>query len=178
MNVIGPFPLYAKLNPIFSQILHMRSVWNSFKIFTVSLSAEEIVNGTFNLPYLNFRFCCWNSSAFHDNTYLFTHDLMIATSQYVGDTCHVNETGQGHVRPKSSGVQFFTATINTPASSSLHFYFARPLSHSIFPNPSTAATSSSPVRKSFTASTSSSSYSRRLRISSLYRHRSCLPLPS
>ena len=46
MNVIGPFPLYAILNPIYSQILHMRSIWNSFKIFTVSLSAEEIANET------------------------------------------------------------------------------------------------------------------------------------
>ena len=46
VNVIGPFPLYAILNPIYSQILHVRSIWNSFKIFTVSLSAEEIANGT------------------------------------------------------------------------------------------------------------------------------------
>ena len=30
------------LNPIYSQILHMRFVWNSFKFFTVSLTAEEI----------------------------------------------------------------------------------------------------------------------------------------
>ena len=102
----------------------------------------------------------------------------IATSQYVGDTCHVNEKGQGHVRPKSSGAQFFTATINTPASSSLHFYFTRPHSCSSFPNPSAAATSSSPVRKSFTASTSSPPYSRRPRKSSLHRRRSRLPPPS
>ena len=40
----------------------------------------------------------------------------ISTSQYVGDTCHANEKGQGHVRPKSSGEQFFTASINTPLS--------------------------------------------------------------
>lgn len=38
---------------------------------------------------------------------------MISTFQYVGDTCQANEKGQGHVRPKSSGKQFFTATINT-----------------------------------------------------------------
>ena len=46
MNVIRPFPLYAKLNPIYSQIIHVRSIWNSFKIFTVSLAAEEIANET------------------------------------------------------------------------------------------------------------------------------------
>ena len=39
---------------------------------------------------------------------------MISTSQYVGDTCQANEKGQGHVRPKSSGEQFFTVAINTP----------------------------------------------------------------
>ena len=39
---------------------------------------------------------------------------MISTSQYVGDTCQANEKGQGHVRPNSSGEQFFTVAINTP----------------------------------------------------------------
>ena len=137
------------------------------------------MNETFNLSYLNFRLCRSNCSASHDK-YLSIHprSYMIATSQYVGDTCQANEKGQGHVRPISSGVQFFTATINTPASSSLHFYSAHSHSRSSFSNPSAAATSSSPVRKSFTASTSSPSYSRRLRISSLRRRRSCLPLPS
>ena len=38
----------------------------------------------------------------------------ISTSQYVGDTCHADEKGQGHVRPISSGEQFFTMAINTP----------------------------------------------------------------
>ena len=42
-------PLYAILNPIYSQILHVRSIWNSFKIFTVSSSAEEFANGTLKL---------------------------------------------------------------------------------------------------------------------------------
>ena len=59
-------PLYAILNPICSQILHVRSIWNSFKIFTVSLSAEEFANGTFNLSYPNFRLCRSNRSASHD----------------------------------------------------------------------------------------------------------------
>ena len=58
-------PLYAILNPICSQILHVRSIWNSFKIFTVSLSAEEFANGTFNLSYPNFRLCRSNRSASH-----------------------------------------------------------------------------------------------------------------
>ena len=70
-----PSPLYAKLNPIYSQILHVHSTWNSFKIFTVSLSAEEFVNETFNLSYLTFQLCRSNRSASHENTYLFTHDL-------------------------------------------------------------------------------------------------------
>ena len=50
-----PFPLYAKLNPVYSQILHVRSIWNPFKIFTVSLSAEEFANETLKYSYLNFR---------------------------------------------------------------------------------------------------------------------------
>ena len=49
------FPLYAKLNPVCSQILHVRSIWNPFKIFTMSLTAEEFVNETLKFPYLNFR---------------------------------------------------------------------------------------------------------------------------
>ena len=102
----------------------------------------------------------------------------ISTFQYVGDTCQANEKGQGHVRPISSGEQFFTVAINTPPSLPHFFYSARPLSSSSFSNPSATATSSSSVRKSFTASTSSPSYSRRLRISSLRRRLSCLPLPS
>ena len=32
----------------------------------------------------------------------------------MGDTCQANEKGQGHVRPISSGEQFFTVAINTP----------------------------------------------------------------
>ena len=55
----------------------------------------------------------------------------ISTTQYVGDTCHEKEKGQGHVRPKSSGKQFFTATINTPSSLPHFLYSARPLSLSL-----------------------------------------------
>ena len=178
MNVIGPFPLYAILNPIYSQILHVRSIWNSFKIFTVSLSAEEFANGTFNLSYLNFRLC--RQTVPHSTKHLSIHPRShtISTSQYVGDTCQANEKGQGHVRPKSLGEHFFTVAINTPSPLPHFLYSARPLSSSSFSNPSTAATSSSSVRKSFTASTSSPSYSRRPWISSLRCRRSCLPLPS
>ena len=31
----------------------------------------------------------------------------------MGDTCHKDEKGQGHVHPFSSGEQFFTVAINT-----------------------------------------------------------------
>ena len=66
---------------------------------------------------------------------------MISTSHYVGDTCHANEKGQGHVRPISSGEQFFTVAINT--LSLPHFTFTPlDLTPSLeLPNPSTAATS-------------------------------------
>ena len=144
------------------------------------LTAEEIANGTFYFSYLNFRLCRSNHSASHDNTYLFTHDPTRSPPLNTWVT-HVKRMrrGQGHVRPISSVEQFFTASINTHVSSSLHFHLARALSPALASqNPSVAATSSSPVRKSFTASTSSPSYSRRLRISSLRRRHSRLPLPS
>ena len=48
-------PLYAKLNPNYSQILHVRSIWNPFKIFTVCLSAEEFANETLKYSNMNFR---------------------------------------------------------------------------------------------------------------------------
>ena len=71
-----PFPLYAKLNPVCSQMLHVRSIWNPFKIFTVSLSAEEFADETLKFSYLNFfGFCRSNRSTSHDKIYLFTHDL-------------------------------------------------------------------------------------------------------
>ena len=103
----------------------MRSIWNSFKIFTVSLSAEEFANGTFNLSYPNFRLYRSNRSASHD---ILIYSPTISTSQYVGDTCHANEKGQGHVRLISSGKQSFTVAINTPPSLPHFFYSARPLS--------------------------------------------------
>ena len=142
---------------------------------------------------VSWRNCEWNFKTYliqifgfaaqtvpHPTKYLSIHPRShtISTSQYVGDTCQANEKGQRHVRPISSGEQFFTVAINTPSPLPHFFYSARPLSSSSFSNPSAAATSSSPVRKSFTASTSSPSYSCRLRISSLRCRRSCLPQPS
>ena len=57
----------------------------------------------------------------HPTKYLSIHPRSntISTSQYVGDTCHANEKGQGHVCPFSSGKQFFTVAINTSSPSSL-----------------------------------------------------------
>ena len=126
----------------------------------------EFANKTLKYSYLKFLAFAAQTVP-HPSIHLSTHprSYTISTSHYVGDTCHANEKGQGHVRPISSGEQFFTSAINTPLPSSLCFYSARPLFSSIFSNPSAAATSSSLVRKSFTASTSSPSYSRRPRIS-------------
>ena len=50
-----PFPLHAILNLVYSQILHVRSIWNPFKIITMSLSAEEFVNETLKFSCLKFR---------------------------------------------------------------------------------------------------------------------------
>lgn len=70
-----PFPLYAKLNPVRSQILHVCSIWNSFKFFTLSLSAEEIVNDTLKYSYMNVWLLPLKLLHITRNTYLFTHDL-------------------------------------------------------------------------------------------------------
>ena len=75
---LDPFPLYAKLNPVCSQILHVCSIWNLFKFFTVSLSAEEIANDTLKYSYLNFRLLPLKSFHIPWNTYLFTHDLHLS----------------------------------------------------------------------------------------------------
>ena len=144
----------------------------------MSLSAEEFVNENFKTNLIQiFGFAA--QTVPHPTMHYSIHprSYTISTTQYVGDTCHANEKGQGHVRPTSSGEQFFTSAINTPSPYSLRFYSARPLSRSSFPKPSAAATSSSPVRKSFAALTSSPPYSRRPRKSSLRRRRSCLPPP-
>ena len=104
MNVIGPFPLYAILNPIYSQILHVRSIWNSFKIFTVSLTAEEFANGTLKLIISKiFGFTAQSDPDPTKDLSIHPRSNTISTPQYVGDTCQAKEKGQGQVRPKSSG---------------------------------------------------------------------------
>ena len=70
----------------------------------------------------NFKIFLYEFSAFaaqtvpHPTMHYFIHprSYTISSTQYVGDTCRVKEKGQGHVRPKSSGEQFFTVSINTP----------------------------------------------------------------
>ena len=66
----------------------------------------------------------------HPMMHYFTHprSYTISTTKYVGDSCREKENGQGHVRPKSSGEHFFTATINTPSSLPHFIYSARSLS--------------------------------------------------
>ena len=69
----------------------------------------------------------------HPTKYLSIHPRSntISTSQYVGDTCQANEKGQGHVRPISSGEQFFTMAINTPSPLPHVLYSALSLSLSL-----------------------------------------------
>ena len=75
------------------------------------------------LTYLIQFFGVAAQTVLHPTTYLSTHPRSntISTSQNVGDTCHANEKGQGHVHPNSSGKQFFTSSINTPSLP--HFTF-------------------------------------------------------
>ena len=69
-------PLYAIINPICLQILHVRSIWNSFKIFTVSLSAEEIANGTLKPVLSKFSALPLKPFRIPRYTYPLTHDLI------------------------------------------------------------------------------------------------------
>ena len=132
MNVIGPYPLYAKRNPFYSQILHVCSIWNSFKIFTVSLSAEEIANET--LKQILSKFSVFAAQTVpHPTMHYSIHprSYTISTTQYVGDTCRMKEKGQGHVRPKSSGEQFFHRVYKYPSPFPHFIYSARPFSLSL-----------------------------------------------
>ena len=174
-----PFPLYAKLNPVYSQILHVRSIWNSFKILTVSLSAKEFANETLNLSYLNFRLLPLKPFHFPRYIILFTHDrarssLLSTWVTHVTRMRRVRGTLVQFPRASSFSLRLYIPLtllrLHLPRSISL----TRSSSQDLAP----PLLSSSPVRKSFTASTSSSSYSRRPQISSLRHHRSCLPLPS
>ena len=155
-------------------------IWNSFKIFTVSLTAEEIANGNLKLILSKF-------SALPLKPFRFSRQILIYSPTILHDR-HLTVRGW-HMsceweKPGARSSEILGRTV-------FHYRYKYPcllltslllrstsLSRSSFPNPSAAATSSSPVRKSFTASTSSPSYSRRLWISSLRRRRSRLPLPS
>ena len=130
------------------------------------------------LTYPNFRLCRSNRSASHDiliYSPTISHDRHLSVRGW-----HISNEWEGSGARSSNffGRTVFHRGYKYPSPSSLLFYSARAHASSSFSNPSAAATSSSPVRKSFTASTSSPSYSRRLRISSLRHHHSCLPLPS
>ena len=70
-----PFPLFGKLNGICSQIFHVGCIWNPFKIFSVSLSAEEFANGTLKVILSKFSVLPLKPFRIPRNTYLFTHDL-------------------------------------------------------------------------------------------------------
>ena len=100
-------PLYAILNPIYSQILHVRSIWNSFKVFTVSLSAEEIANETLKQILSRFSVLPLKPFRIPRCIILFTHDL---TRSHLHSTwvTHVawRRKGRGMFVPKSSGEQF------------------------------------------------------------------------
>ena len=145
----------------------------------MSLKAEEIANKTFKLILSEFSALPLKPFRF-SRQYLSIHPRSSRSPPLSTWVTHVKRMrrARGMFVRFPRAYSFFTSTINTPASSSLRFNSARSHSCSSFSNPSAAATSSSPVRKSFTASTSSPSYSRRLRISSLRRRRSRLPLPS
>ena len=109
----------------------MRSNWNSFKFFTESWQLKKL--RTELLTYLIQIFGFAAQTVPYPTIDLSIHPWSntISTFQYVGDTCHADEKGQGHVRPKSSGEQFLTATINTPSPLPHFLYFARPLSLSL-----------------------------------------------
>ena len=82
----------------------------------MSLTAEEFANGTLKLILSkNFSFTAQTVPDPTKDLSIHPRSNTISTSQYVGDTCQAKEKGQGQVRPKSSGEQFFTATINTPS---------------------------------------------------------------
>ena len=59
----------------------------------------------------------------------------------MGDTCHANEKGQGHVRPISSDERFFTSAINTPSPPNFVFTPLDLTPSLELSNPSSAATS-------------------------------------
>ena len=145
----------------------------------MSLSAEEIANETLKQILSKFSVLPLKPFRIPQCIILFTHDR--TRSQ-------LHSTWVAHVARRRKGRGTFIPNLRANSfhrvykypSPLPHFIYSTRslLSHSSSSNPSTAATPSSPVRKSFAASTSSPSYSRRPRKSSLCRCRSCLPLPS
>ena len=146
----------------------------------MSLSAEEIANETLKQILSKFSVLPLKPFRIPQCIILFTHDRTRSQLHSMWVT-HVarRRKRRGTFVPNLRANSFFHRVYKYPSPLPHFIYSARSLlSHSSSSNPSAAATPSSPVRKSFTASTSSPSYSRRLQISSLRRCRSCLPLPS
>ena len=146
----------------------------------MSLSAEEIANETLKQILSKFSVLPHKLFRIPRCIILFTHDRTRSPLHSTWVT-HVarRRKGRGTFVPNLRANSFFTVSINTPLPFLTSFTpLDRSLSRSSSSNRSAAATPSSPVRKSFAASTSSPSYSRRPWISSLCRRRSCLPLPS
>ena len=106
MNVIGPFPLYAILNPIYSQILHVRSIWNLFKIFTVSLSAEEIANGMLKL--ILSKFSVLPLKSFHIPWWIFNSPTILHDLHYIVRGWHMSREGE---RAGARSSQIFGRTV-------------------------------------------------------------------
>ena len=132
-----------------------------------------------NKSYPSFRFYRSNRSASHDA--LFYSPTIVHDLHYTVRGWHMSWEGEwsGARSSQIFGRTVFHRIHKYPSPLPHFIYSARSLlSHSSSSNPSAAATPSSPVRKCFAASTSSPSYSRRPRKSSLRRRHSCLPLPS
>ena len=114
MNVIGPFPsmLYS------TQSIHKFFMCVLFETRSKSsLCPCQLKNlRTELLTYLIQIFGFAAQTVPHPTMHYSIHprSYTISTTQYVGDTCREKENAQGHVRNKSSGEQFFTASINTP----------------------------------------------------------------
>ena len=122
--------------------------------------------------------CCSNHSASHEILIFsptISHDLPFSVRGW-----HMSSKWEwlGAHSSYFFGRVVFHLGYKYPSPSSLRFYSARPHPRSSSQTLAPLLLPSSPVRKSFTASTSSLSYSRRPRKSSLRRRRSCLPLPS
>ena len=140
---------------------------------------KNFANETLKLSYLNFWFLPLKPFHIPWWIYLFTHDL--ARSPPLSTWWHMSREWEGSGARSSNFLGRAVSHLGYKCPSPFLTSF---LLHSTSLPCSSSQTleppllSSSPVMKSFTASTSSPSYSRRPRISSLRRRRSCLPQPS